>query len=90
MTYSVGFRAPSAKDLVTFFGDHVASTVTKADAFYQDPDLRSQENHGENEARIITAVERPYIWSPRCHRVLILRNWIDVSRYLVARSTFTM
>lgn len=47
MTYSVGFRAPSTRDLVAFFGDHVASTVTKADAFYRDPDLERQESHGE-------------------------------------------
>lgn len=47
MTYSVGFRAPSTRDLVTFFGDHVATTVTKGDAFYQDPDLERQESHGE-------------------------------------------
>lgn len=47
MTYSVGFRAPSTRDLVTFFGDHVASTVTKADDFYRDPDLKRQEKHGK-------------------------------------------
>ncbi|CAM9270904.1 unnamed protein product [Ascophyllum nodosum] len=46
MTYSVGFRAPSARDLVAFFGDHVSSTVTKADNFFADPDLRKQNNHG--------------------------------------------
>lgn len=48
MTYSVGFRAPSTRDLVTFFGDHVASTVTKADDFFQDPDLQRQENRGKS------------------------------------------
>ncbi len=46
MTYSVGFRAPSARDLVTFFGDHAASTATKDGEFYQDPDLQRQESHG--------------------------------------------
>ena len=47
MTYSIGFRAPSTRDLVTFFGDHVATTATKADAFYRDPDLERQESHGK-------------------------------------------
>lgn len=51
MTYSVGFRAPAARDLVTYFGDHVAMTVTKPDAFFEDPDLRRQENHGEGLRR---------------------------------------
>ncbi|CAM9223205.1 unnamed protein product, partial [Hapterophycus canaliculatus] len=46
MTYSIGFRAPSTRDLVTFFSDHVATAKTKADAFYQDPDLRRQESCG--------------------------------------------
>lgn len=47
MTYSIGFRAPSTRDLVTFFGDHVATTVAKADDFYRDPDLKKQESYGE-------------------------------------------
>lgn len=47
MTYSIGFRAPSTRDLVSFFGDHVASTVAKGGNFYADPDLRKQENPGE-------------------------------------------
>lgn len=53
MTYSIGFRAPSVRDLVSFFGDHVASTVTRADEFYADPDLRKQENPGEVNVRVV-------------------------------------
>lgn len=47
MTYSIGFRAPSSKDLLFFFGDHAASTVVKPDDFYRDPDLQKQDNPGE-------------------------------------------
>ncbi|CAM9785607.1 unnamed protein product [Discosporangium mesarthrocarpum] len=46
MTYSVGFRAPSTKDMLTFFGEHAASTLTDVDAFYCDPDLKRQDNPG--------------------------------------------
>ncbi|CAB1099265.1 unnamed protein product [Ectocarpus sp. CCAP 1310/34] len=46
MTYSVGFRAPSVRDLVSFFGEHVGSTATKPDDFFQDPNLKRQESHG--------------------------------------------
>lgn len=47
MTYSIGFRAPSTRNLVRFFGDHVASVLTKSDSFYTDPDLQLQQNPGE-------------------------------------------
>lgn len=47
MTYSIGFRAPSSRDLVNFFGDHVALTVTNAGDFFTDPDLQRQDNPGE-------------------------------------------
>ncbi|CAM9668360.1 unnamed protein product [Ectocarpus sp. 13 AM-2016] len=46
MTYSVGFRAPSVRDLVSFFAEHVGSTATKPDDFFQDPNLKRQESHG--------------------------------------------
>lgn len=46
MTYSIGFRAPAKRDLVTFFSDHVALRKTKADDFYGDPDLERQASYG--------------------------------------------
>lgn len=47
MTFSIGFRAPSSKELLTFFGEHAASVVAKPDDLYKDPDLRKQDNPGE-------------------------------------------
>lgn len=49
MTYSIGFRAPSQRDLLAdFFALPEALTALVAtDAMYRDPDLKQQTNAGE-------------------------------------------
>ncbi|WP_417622071.1 JmjC domain-containing protein [Parasphingorhabdus sp.] len=46
MTYSIGFRAPSRKELIGNWCDHLLSEMTDDDR-YRDPDLVVQENPGE-------------------------------------------
>ncbi|MCG3144413.1 MAG: 50S ribosomal protein L16 3-hydroxylase [Gammaproteobacteria bacterium] len=46
MTYSVGFRAPSQRDLVSAYADYVATTLDP-ETRYVDPDLRLQSASGE-------------------------------------------
>ena len=52
-------RDRSTADLVRYFGDHVASTVTKSDAFYQDHDLKRQESPGKSPDDVIHMQETP-------------------------------
>ncbi|KAG5192698.1 cupin superfamily protein [Tribonema minus] len=42
-TISIGFRAPSHRDLITFFMDAVASQRVPQTAMYEDPDLTIQD-----------------------------------------------
>ncbi len=46
MTYSIGFRAPSRKELVGYFVDDMLAGMEDGDR-YTDPDLRAQANPGE-------------------------------------------
>ncbi|MFC4292508.1 JmjC domain-containing protein [Sphingorhabdus arenilitoris] len=46
MTYSVGFRAPSAGEMLGDYCDHIIETMA-ADPRYTDPDLTMQGNAGE-------------------------------------------
>ncbi|MDO6459744.1 cupin domain-containing protein [Granulosicoccaceae sp. 1_MG-2023] len=46
MTWSVGFRAPSAAAMVADFGRFLGSKIN-ADTLYPDPDLAAQKNPGE-------------------------------------------
>ena len=46
MTYSIGFRAPSARDLVSGWCDHLAECLPESHR-YTDPDLAPQDNPGE-------------------------------------------
>jgi 50S ribosomal protein L16 3-hydroxylase len=46
MTYSVGFRAPSHRDLITAYADYVAGLIDP-EARYADPDLEPQPGSGE-------------------------------------------
>jgi 50S ribosomal protein L16 3-hydroxylase len=52
MTYSIGFRAPSAQELATQFLAHLQDTVT-LDGFYTDPDLSIQTHPAEISAQMI-------------------------------------
>ncbi len=53
MTYSVGFRAPSRRELLTEWIESLADDLAEDDR-YVDPDLRHQENPGEITAEAIT------------------------------------
>lgn len=46
LTYSIGFRAPSHRELLSGFAEFLVDNVD-ADARYTDPDLLLQENPGE-------------------------------------------
>jgi 50S ribosomal protein L16 3-hydroxylase len=46
MTYSVGFRAPSASELIAGWSEHALERLEQ-DPRYSDPDLREQPNPGE-------------------------------------------
>lgn len=54
LTYSIGFRAPSKRELLGAFTSHF-DDVAK-DAFYTDPDLALQESSGEIKAKHIRAI----------------------------------
>jgi len=50
MTYSIGFRAPAANELLADFCDHLLEGMDAAghgDARYADPDLKAQASPGE-------------------------------------------
>lgn len=57
MTYSIGFRAPSERELLEGFLDFVGERV-EADARYHDPDLAAQANPGLIAADALTTVQR--------------------------------
>lgn len=57
MTYSIGFRAPSQRDLVTAYADHVAATLDP-ESRYEDPGLRLQSAPGEIGAEARRRVRR--------------------------------
>ncbi|MBZ6071675.1 cupin domain-containing protein [Aeromonas schubertii] len=46
MNYSVGFRAPDARDLLSLFADHLIDNEVATER-YTDPDLKARERHGE-------------------------------------------
>ena len=46
MTYSIGYRAPSHRDMVTYFTDGVAEDRISFGAMYSDPELSMQTNPG--------------------------------------------
>ncbi|MEO9469906.1 cupin domain-containing protein [Parasphingorhabdus sp.] len=46
MTYSIGFRAPSRRELIGNWGDEIIDNLSDDDR-YEDPDLSRQENPGE-------------------------------------------
>lgn len=52
MTYSIGFRAPSRRELIADWSEHLLGGMAD-DELYQDPDLRRQENPGEITAQAI-------------------------------------
>mmetsp|Transcript_10108 Transcript_10108/g.13229 ORF Transcript_10108/g.13229 Transcript_10108/m.13229 type:complete len:504 (+) Transcript_10108:47-1558(+) len=51
-TYSVGFRAPSERELLSLFTDEIGDKLVSEFAMVNDPDLTPQKNSGEvsNEA----------------------------------------
>lgn len=55
MTYSIGFRAPTAQDLGTAFLAHLQDTLS-LDGVYKDPDLRVTEHPGNIPADMVDKV----------------------------------
>lgn len=55
MTWSVGFRAPSAQELGTQFLAHLQETI-KLEGMYADPDLHLQKHPAEISAQMIAKV----------------------------------
>jgi 50S ribosomal protein L16 3-hydroxylase len=52
MTYSIGFRAPSRREMIAHWCDHLLDGLPDDDR-YADPDLRAQANPGEIAAPAI-------------------------------------
>jgi len=52
MTYSIGFRAPSASDLLAGWSEHLLGE-TEEDLRYSDPGLIEQQNPGEISAQAV-------------------------------------
>lgn len=57
LSYSIGFRAPSAADLLLGFSDHVADRLT-ADQRYTDPALQATPAAGEISATALQQAHR--------------------------------
>jgi 50S ribosomal protein L16 3-hydroxylase len=57
MTYSIGFRAPSAQELATQFLVHLQDNIA-LDGFYADPDLIPQKHPAEISAQMLAKVHR--------------------------------
>jgi 50S ribosomal protein L16 3-hydroxylase len=55
MTYSIGFRAPSRRELITDFADHLVAEMDDDDR-YADPGLPMQSNSGEITADALAAL----------------------------------
>lgn len=56
MTYSIGFRAPSRRDLIAGWCDHVLSDLSDDDR-YTDPALPLQDNPGEISAQALDTLQ---------------------------------
>jgi 50S ribosomal protein L16 3-hydroxylase len=56
MTYSIGFRAPTAEELAHGFLMHLQDTL-KLEGRYADPDLRLQTHPGEISRAMLTQIE---------------------------------
>lgn len=56
LTFSIGFRAPTKKELVSAYTDEWDDST--ADAFYADPALNLQESPGEIKAEHIQAIQK--------------------------------
>ncbi len=57
LTYSVGFRAPSQRDLVVAWAERLVEGAS-ADARYSDPDLRPPSSRGELSAAALARLGR--------------------------------
>ena len=57
MTYSVGFRTPSMKELLVGYASHLMEYV-QDNAFYEDPDLKLQNHSGEIQSEAITEMQK--------------------------------
>jgi len=55
MTYSIGFRAPSRRELIAHWCDHLLDIAQDEDR-YVDPDLRAQNNPGEISTQAIAGL----------------------------------
>jgi 50S ribosomal protein L16 3-hydroxylase len=73
MTYSIGFRAPSAQELATQFLTHLQDTIA-LDGFYTDPDISTQTHPAEISAQMVAKV----------HSILKNVTWdkADLSHFL--------
>lgn len=56
MTYSIGFRAPSAQELATQFLEYWLEFAAPLDGRYADPDLKFQKNPAEISGEMISQV----------------------------------
>ena len=64
MTYSIGFRAPSAQELASAFLDHLQDNLA-LDGMYADPDLAAMIHAGEISAAMVkktTAIVEHTLW----------------------------
>jgi len=73
MTCSIGFRAPSVRDMVNEFDETLASSIT-SDLLYTDPGLREQAHPAEITPSALHAIEKTLSG-------YISTNEIDINRW---------
>ena len=61
LTFSIGFRAPTQKELLIAFSEQIDEL--KDDVFYSDPDLTLQESSGEIKAEHLQSIRKLMIES---------------------------
>ena len=72
MTYSIGFRAPTTRELVERFLQHLPDVIDVADARYADPDLRSTSTPARIDSRMQRRLAR-MLASVRWDRTIVDR-----------------
>ncbi len=64
MTWSIGFRAPSHRDVITRFAELLAADIPEQ-AFYSDPAFDEQEHPGEINAQAVRRMRE--VWNTYVH-----------------------
>ena len=64
MTWSIGFRAPSHREIITDIADRLAEEIPE-EAFYSDPGILLHEHSGQISPNVVTRIRE--IWNSYVH-----------------------